>query len=108
MAKLASYCLNSNGSVPDFVLDGGYYTVDSGLNSPQDNKIIGVTDDISTPLPENCFEVFENETELRTYLTSVLPQTQSEFNPETNETTEVPTDFDGIVSHLNQLLSSYN
>lgn len=108
MAKIASYCLNSNGTVPDFVLDGGHYITESGLSSPQDYKMIGVTNDISTPLPENCFEVFESETELRVYLTSILPETRTQYNPETNETTEVPTDFDGILSHLNELVSSYN
>ena len=43
--QIATYVLNLDGTVPDFVIDGGYFAASSVGASPQDWTLVGVVDD---------------------------------------------------------------
>lgn len=43
--QIATYHLNLDGTVPDFVIDGGYFAASSHGSSPQDWTLVGVVDD---------------------------------------------------------------
>ena len=49
--KLIVYTLTPNGLTPGYVLDGGYYAVPNGGDSPQDYDIIGLAN-MFAPEPE--------------------------------------------------------
>ena len=46
--KIIKYTLNSNGSIPDYIEDGGYYPKSNGGSSPQNHDLIGATVDGSS------------------------------------------------------------
>ena len=43
--KMIKYTLNSDGTIPDYVADGGYLPKFNGSASPQDYDLIGVATD---------------------------------------------------------------
>ena len=43
--KMIKYTLNSDGTIPDYVADGGYLAKSNGSASPQDYDLIGVATD---------------------------------------------------------------
>jgi hypothetical protein len=43
--KLIKYTLNADGTIPDYVTDGGYLAAANGSASPQDLDLIGVATD---------------------------------------------------------------
>lgn len=43
--KMIKYTLNSDGTIPDYVVDGGYLAKSNGSASPQDYDLIGVATD---------------------------------------------------------------
>jgi len=43
--KMIKYTLNSDGTIPDYVTDGGYLAKSNGSASPQDYDLIGVATD---------------------------------------------------------------
>ncbi len=43
--KLAIYNLNIDGTVPDFIIDGGYLPFNNGNDAPQDYDLIGVANE---------------------------------------------------------------
>jgi hypothetical protein len=43
--KMIKYTLNSDGTIPDYVVDGGYLAKSNGSASPQDHDLIGVATD---------------------------------------------------------------
>lgn len=43
--KIIKYTLNSDGTIPDYVVDGGYLAKSNGNASPQDYDLIGVATD---------------------------------------------------------------
>lgn len=45
MSKIITYTLDSDGTVPPFVLDGGYFPAASGGQSPQDWLLMGIAED---------------------------------------------------------------
>jgi hypothetical protein len=45
--KLIKYTLNANGTIPEYVIDGGYFAVPNGGNSPKDFTLVGVANDDS-------------------------------------------------------------
>jgi hypothetical protein len=59
--KLIIYTLNSDGTVPDYVIDGGYWPFENNKISPQDFDLVGVATE-SAPQ-----EGFANEAALLTY-----------------------------------------
>lgn len=45
MSKVITYTLELDGTVPVYVLDGGYFPSPSGLASPQDWYLVGAATD---------------------------------------------------------------
>lgn len=45
MSKVVIYTLESDGTVPDFVLDGGYFPCAKASNPPQDWSLVGIAAD---------------------------------------------------------------
>lgn len=43
--KLITYVLNPDGTIPDYVVDGGYLSVKNDNPSPQDYNFVGVVND---------------------------------------------------------------
>ena len=43
--KLIKYTLNADGTIPDYVTDGGYFAVANGGTTPQDWDLVGVATD---------------------------------------------------------------
>lgn len=84
--KIIKYTLNSDGTIPEYIIDGGYLTKYNGNPSPQDHDLIGIATD-------NAPEVgYASEAELLQYVE------ESGFifiNPDTKE--EIP---------LNNVISS--
>jgi hypothetical protein len=60
--KLITYTLNPDGTVPDYVIDGGYLAWANGGVSPQDYDLIGVAIDDAQQAG------FANEAALLTYV----------------------------------------
>ena len=46
--KIIKYNLNSNGTIPSYIEDGGYYPKANSNSSPQDWDLIGATVDGSS------------------------------------------------------------
>lgn len=59
--KLIKYTLNANGTIPEYVTDGGYFAVSNGGTSPKDLTLVGVANDDA---PQTGFV---NEAALLTY-----------------------------------------
>ena len=68
--KIIKYTLTSNGTIPTFIEDGGYYAKANNNASPQDSDMIGVTVDGSS---EEGLGVFANQAAIKTYL-DTLPE----------------------------------
>lgn len=60
-----SYVLNPNGTIPDNVIDGGYFSVPNNNPWPQDITLCGVATNVEQ------HHKFETEQELCDYLISV-------------------------------------
>ena len=74
--KLIKYTLNANGTIPEYVTDGGYFPVANSGTSPQDYNLVGVSTDVATE------ESFADEVALLAY----LQENNFEFkNPITEE-----------------------
>lgn len=43
--KVIIYTLNKNGSIPDYVIDGGYFPNPNGKPTPQDIDLVGMATD---------------------------------------------------------------
>ena len=64
--KVTTYILNADGTVPDFVDDGGYFPDNRDGDSPQDWTLVGVCIDDA---PGNAM----TEAELVTYVEGFMP-----------------------------------
>lgn len=62
--KLITYTLNADGTIPDYVIDGGYWAWENGGTSPQDLDLVGVAID------EAAQEGFADEASLIAYANS--------------------------------------
>ncbi len=60
--KIVKYTLTPEGTVPDYILDGGYFACKNNNTSPQDYTIVGIATDVATE------ESFVNKAALLTYL----------------------------------------
>ena len=60
--KFGLYTLNADGTIPEQVVSGGYFPVDSGLEHPQDLQMLGIVDDASE---------YEEVTDLKSYLFAI-------------------------------------
>ena len=63
--KIIKYNLNSNGTIPSYIEDGGYYPKANSNSSPQDWDLIGATVDGSN---EVGVGELENEAAVKAYL----------------------------------------
>ena len=89
--KMIKYTLNSDGTIPDYVVDGGYLAKSNGSASPQDYDLIGVATDAA---PQTGYA---NEAALLQYAED------SEFvftDPTTEEITPLETVVSSIWSKL--------
>ena len=62
--KLVIYNLNNDGTIPEYITDGGYFSLVNSNPSPQDLDLVGVATDSA---PQNGFA---NETALADYVKS--------------------------------------
>jgi hypothetical protein len=60
--KIIKYTLTPDGSVPEYVIDGGYFPVENNNPIPQNYTIVGVAIDAATE------ESFDDEATLLDYL----------------------------------------
>ena len=89
--KLIKYTLNADGTIPDYVTDGGYFAVANGSASPQDLDLVGVATDAA---PQTGFA---NEAALLAY----CQEKNFEFkNPITEEVIPLETVVSTIWSKL--------
>ena len=65
--KIIKYNLESNGTIPTYIDDGGYYPKANGGNSPQDWDLIGATHDGSS---EEGLGELANAAAIKSYLDS--------------------------------------
>ena len=65
--KIIKYNLESNGTIPTYIEDGGYYPKANGGNSPQDWDLIGATTDGSS---ETGLGELANKAAVKSYLDS--------------------------------------
>ena len=63
--KIIKYNLESNGTIPNYISDGGYYPKANGGNSPQDWDLIGATTDGSD---ETGLGELANKAAIKSYL----------------------------------------
>lgn len=63
--KLIKYVLNEDGTIPEYIIDGGYYPAQNSNQPPQDLTLIGLVDDI---VPG---ESFSSPEEIKNYLISI-------------------------------------
>ena len=63
--KIIKYKLESNGTIPTYIADGGYYPKANGGSSPQDWDLIGATIDGSS---ETGLGELANQAAVKTYL----------------------------------------
>ena len=63
--KIVKYNLESNGTIPTYIDDGGYYPKANGGNSPQDWDLIGATVNGSS---ETALGELANKAAIKSYL----------------------------------------
>ena len=89
--KLIKYTLTSEGTIPEYVVDGGYLPVKNSLAWPQDLDLIGVALDGATQTG------FVNKEELTSYIESKGIEFKNSL---TDEITPVSTIVDSIWAKL--------
>lgn len=89
--KLVVYTLNANGTIPDYIIDGGYLPYNNGGIWPQDLDLVGVAlEDAEQP-------GFANKAALTAY----IEDKNLEFkNPVTEEVIPVSTVVNGVWAKL--------
>lgn len=75
--KVIKYVLNANGTVPSYVVDGGYLPHPTAAPSPQDWVLVGKAHDFAQE------PSFADEAEFVTYVKMVVPEStvDAEGNP---------------------------
>lgn len=91
--KLIKYILNADGSVPNYVVDGGYYAYENGNPSPQDLTLLGVALDTAQ---ENAFNT---QQEVVDYFVSIGGNS---WVDESNN----PIDLESAAAHILSISSS--
>jgi hypothetical protein len=74
--KIIKYILNADGTIPDYVTDGGYFASANNNLTPQDLDLIGVATDQATEIE------FNTETDLLQYAQKLNLQFISAINDE--------------------------
>ena len=65
MSKIITYTLEADGTVPGYVIDGGYFPTPSGDPSPQDLTLMGAAEDTAPG------DGFADAAAIQTYLVSI-------------------------------------
>ena len=84
--KIIKYTLNANGTIPDYIADGGYYGKANSGSSPQNYDLIGATVDGSNQLG---IGELTSEADVKTYLDTYTSSWKEKNYPD-----ETETDFD--------------
>lgn len=103
--RVILYTLNQDGTIPDYVSNGGYFPIENVLSSPQDYNLLGICEEnISTDnLPENCIKVFSGRDDLEEYIDSITPDQVLEIVD--GEMTSVPKTPDTVSNIVDYILS---
>jgi hypothetical protein len=93
--KLIRYILNEDGSVPDYVIDGGYFIKFNDGQSPQDYDLIGISEtntgleEYTTKVSfENYVKSFTNESYIINSVDDTVYYTQDDINSLWNRVNE--------------------
>lgn len=66
--KMIKYTLTPQGTVPDYVVDGGYFPVENNNPIPQNYTIVGIATDAATEesfLDEDAFLIYLQDNNFR-------------------------------------------
>ena len=91
--KIIKYNLESNGTIPTYIEDGGYYPKANGGNSPQDWDLIGATTDGSS---ETGLGELANKAAVKSYLDSYT----GDWTERNAAGEEVAFDQDAAATHI--------
>ncbi len=91
--KIIKYTLEANGTIPNYIDDGGYYPKPHGGNSPQDWVFIGATSDSSS---ETGLGELANKAAVKSYLDSYT----SDWKERDGEGNETDFDQDAAATHI--------
>ena len=91
--KIIKYNLESNGTIPTYIEDGGYYPKANGGNSPQDYDMIGATLNGSD---ETGLGELANKAAIKSYLDTYT----SDWKDRNEAGEEVDFDQDAAATHL--------
>ena len=91
--KIVKYNLESNGTIPTYIDDGGYYPKANGGNSPQDWDLIGATVNGSS---ETALGELANKAAIKSYLDTYT----SDWKDRNAADEEVDFDQDAAATHV--------
>ena len=91
--KIIKYNLESNGTIPTYIDDGGYYGKANGGSSPQDWDLIGATTDGSS---ETGLGELANKAAVKSYLDSYT----GDWTERNAAGEEVAFDQDAAATHI--------
>ena len=94
--KIIKYNLESNGTIPTYIDDGGYYIKANDGPSPQDWDMIGATVDGSA---ETALGEFANEAAIKTYLDTYTSD-WTEMDPDNPPRGTIPFDQAAAAAHI--------
>jgi len=83
--QIATYTLNEDGTIPDFVLGGkysigGFLPIYNGGISPQDHTMLCLTSyPVSEQKPKNIYQILETKDDLNTYLIDYFNKLDESF-----------------------------
>lgn len=104
--QLVTYCLNQDGTIPDFVYHGndgigGVYGVpDTEHASPQDSVMVCLTEyPVPSPQPDTIHQVFETKEEFSTYLNTILADA-TRPDPENPSGPQIPVDIAAEIDYV--------
>ena len=94
--KIIKYNLESNGTIPTYIEDGGYYPKANDGPSPQDWDLIGATVEGSS---ETGLGELANEAAVETYLDTYTGDWE-EIDPDNQPNGKIPFDQAAAATHI--------
>jgi len=94
--KIIKYNLESNGTIPTYIDDGGYYPKANDGPSPQDWDLIGATVEGSS---ETALGELVNEAAIKTYLDTYTSD-WTELDPDNPPRGKIPFDQAAAAAHI--------
>ena len=77
--KIILYILETDGTIPTYISDGGYLAKPNQNSSPQDFDLVGATIENST---QTGSREFETKQDLEDYASTFIPESQEEPIPD--------------------------